>query len=113
MEKFFRSDYAWGANSKNDADNIKRAVEILKRIINDNYLEEALKPFYEKYPDYKFEFKTEPCENNPKLYRMIDNDTEEQKKLRFECYAKEDEMRQKDYDEFYKYLKEHIQEWWD
>lgn len=113
MEKFFRSDYCWGADSKKDADNIKYTVDLLDRIIDNVYLDEAMKPFNEKYPNHKHRFEFEPCENNPKLHKMINKDTEDQKQLRHECYNKADELEKKDLDELYKFLREHIKEWWD
>ena len=113
MEKFFRSDYAYSVNANKDADNIKHAINLLERIVNNDYTQEALKLFYEKYPDYKFEFKTEPCPDNPNLHRLIDDKTEEQKELLSICYKNADELEKKDYNEMYKYLREHIEEWWD
>lgn len=113
MEKFFRSDYAWGANSKNNADDIRYAINLLQKMVDDNYLEEALKLFDEKYPDYKYEPEFEKDKDNPKLWTMVDNDTEEQKEFFKKCCKQEDIMRKKDYDEFYKFLREHIEEWWD
>jgi len=113
MEQFFRSDYAYSANAIKDADNIKYTINLLERIINNVYTQEALKPFYKKYPDYKFEFKTEPSPNNPNYHRLIDDKTEDQKELLSICYKNADELEKKDLDELYKYLREHIEEWWD
>jgi len=113
MEKFFRSDCAYSVNAIKDADNIKYTINLLERIVNNDYTQEALKPFYEKYPDYKFEFEFEPCSDNPNFYRLIDDKTEDQKELLSICYKNADELEKKDLDELYKYLREHIEEWWD
>jgi len=113
MEKFFRSDYAWSANSEKDADNIKQAINLLERIGNNEYIQEALQPFYNKYPDYKIEFKFEPSHNNPNFHRLMDDKTEDQKELLSKCYKNADELEKKDLDELYKFLREHVEEWWD
>lgn len=114
MEKCIRNGYS--ANADKDADNIQHTIDLLNRITEQNnfsYLEESLKPFYERYPDYEFKREFEQCKDNPKFYRMIDNDTEEQSQLLHECYKKEDEMQKQDLDELYSFLRQHIREWWD
>ena len=113
MEKFFRSDYVWSADAIERANDIKYAIGLLQRIIDNVYIEEALKPFYEKYPDYEFDLKTEPCPDNPNLNQLIDNDTEDQKDLMLACFKNEEKLREKDYDRFYRFIRKHIQEWWD
>jgi hypothetical protein len=112
MEKYIRN-YSIGIESENDANAIKYVINILNRIINDVYLEEALKPFYEKYPDYEWKFESEPCEDNPKLSRLINNDTPEQKELMYKCFKKSDELENEDYNKLFDFLKNNIRNWWD
>ena len=112
METFFRND-AYCMDANNRADDIKYAIELLQRIIDDNYTKEALEPFYDLYPDYEFKFKTEPCPNNPGLRRLIDKDTEKQKELLKKCYENREKLRRDDINEFYRFLSDHIEEWWD
>ncbi len=113
MENFFRSDNAWSARAKEDADNIRYAINLIDKIQNHDYTGEALKPFRERNPEYKFELKTEPCEDNPKLYRVITDDTPEQKELLSQCYNQSEKNEDNDYKELFRYLGEHIREWWD
>lgn len=112
MEKSFRSIKALSVNASENADNMRHAIILLDRIINDVYIEEAMKPFYEKYPNYEFELKFKPCEDKPGL-KMIDEDTLEQKKLRYKCYEESNKLKEKDFDELFNFLREHIREWWD
>ncbi len=41
MRNFFNSDYAFGANSKKDAEKMDLCIKVLDRIINEDYLENA------------------------------------------------------------------------
>jgi len=111
MEKAFRSDKAWGADSQKEADNMRCAINLLDRMVKDDYLDEALKPFDKKYPDYKWDFKFEKDENG--FGRMVNHDTLQQKELMHQCFDEEEKLRDKDYDELFDFLKEHIREWWD
>jgi len=113
MQKHFNSKHCYSANGKADALNMDKAIKLLNRIIEGEYLAEALKPFDEAFPDYSWDIKTEPCEDNPKLRKVIDTDTPEQHKLLHECYEASDKMEQDDLDELYILLRKHIEEWWD
>jgi predicted DNA-binding protein len=97
MEKFFISDNAYSADSDKYANDIYYAVQLLERIIADDYINESLQPFHEKYPN---------C-------NLSHTGTEEQEKFKYTCYMNSDQLREKDYDEFYKYLRDNVQEWWD
>ena len=114
MEEFSRSKYAWGADSEKDADNMRIAINLLKRMTDSSaYDEESMKPFNDKYPDYEFKLEFKPCEDNPNLSTMVNDKTEEQSELVHQCYKVSEELEEKDYDELYSLLKKHIQEWWD
>jgi hypothetical protein len=112
MEKYIRN-YGIGVESENDADAMKYVINILNRIIDDVYMDEAFIPFYEKYPDYDWTLKSEPCEDNPKFHRLINNDTPEQKKLMGECFNKADKLEKEDYEKLFDFLKNNIRNWWD
>jgi hypothetical protein len=112
MEKFFRSDDAWSTNAKQDADNIKHAINLLDRIIDGVHLEEAMKPFYEKYPDYEFKFEFKSCEDGIGS-KLVNNDTPEQKELQYKCYREADKLEDNDFDELFSFLRKHVREWWD
>lgn len=94
MEKCIRSSTS--ANAGNNADNIKHAIELLKRLTDEYvYFEESMKPFYKKFSNYKYKHHIEPCEDNPELYKLIDmnnNDTPEQNELKIQCFNQENEI---------------------
>ena len=53
MEKFFNSEFTWSADKENGSE-IKIAKNLVKRIMNDNYLENALTEYHKKYGDLKY-----------------------------------------------------------
>ncbi|HLO11095.1 MAG TPA: hypothetical protein VK190_02440 [Pseudoneobacillus sp.] len=109
MEKFFRSKYAWSVDCGKTADEIAYAISLLERIHADHYLVDALKPFDAMYPDNE-PFTIEHKEGSH-FGRLVNTDTLEQKKFKHQCYAKADEARERDIDEFYIYLKDHFEKW--
>jgi hypothetical protein len=112
-EKYFRSDKVWSANAIEDADNMRYAINLIEKLQQHDYLEEALQPFNEKFPDYKWEMDTEICEDNPKMKRFIDKSTPEQEELQNQCFDKAHENEEKDYNELFDFLKTHLIGWWD
>lgn len=113
MEKLHRED-GNAEDSEKYADDIKYAINLLDKIteVNYSYMDEAQKPFYERFPNYVPKLEFEKVEDNPKFSRIVDNDTPEQKELLHKCYVVEDKMRKKDLDELYIFLRNHIESWW-
>lgn len=112
MERFYRGPKAHHLYALNDAQNIHAAILTLDRIIENNYLHEALEKFYDIYPNYDWEIKTEPTDN-PNYVRWVDTMSEEQIELFRQCGKNADKAEQEDYDFLFKHLREHAQEWWD
>ena len=114
MQKFYNSDKAWSATAKKDAKNIEYALYLLNRLQDEEGIHnEAFYDFDITYPDFKLKATFEPCEDNPKYHKVIFNDTEEQKRLRWECYEKQYELEQQRHNEFWNFMRDHIQDWWD
>lgn len=113
MYKFYSSDKAWSEDAPKVAEQIKEALRLLDKFMNYDYLHEALAEFYKKYPDYKWEIKTEPSSYGEGYRKIIDNDTPEQKILLRQCFKKEQELKEHDYDLFFDLLRNNIQSWWD
>jgi hypothetical protein len=105
MEKAIRNGHTLDADK--DADNIQHAIDLLNKITGVNeydYSEEALKPFYAKYPD---------CDHISWYKTGTFADIEEKKKLHSECDKKEEEMEKADLDELYSFLRKHVNEFWE
>ena len=111
MGRFYRSKKANHLYAYKDADNIHYCVERTQRILANNYLTEALRPFHEKYPDYSWKMEFKELDNG--MNELVDNDTDEQTAFFRECAKKSDEMLENDLDELFAQLRIHIQDWWD
>ena len=111
MEKFYRSKHASHLYAYNDADNIHKCFLVTQRILENNYLTEALKPFEEKFPDYNWNRDFE--ETGEGTLRLVSHDTEEEKELHHKCYMNAEKMREDDYDELFASMRLHIEDWWD
>jgi hypothetical protein len=115
MEKFFNSKNAVSMESEATAKDMKHCIEILDRLINQDYMEVALQPFYKKHPDYDWTMDRHfvPAEDHPGLVEWINNDPSEIQEEMQECYRNSGKMEQDDLDELFKFLRLHIEEFWD
>jgi hypothetical protein len=113
MELFYRSKKVHNLNALDDAINIHYCIERLDRIINCDYLEKTLQPFYEKYPDYDWDLGRRFVEREDGLLEYVNNDTDEEKELWRKCSDQADLDEQNDLDELFAHIRLHIEEWWD
>lgn len=102
-----------------DADHIKTCILLLDRIMNDEYHENAFKPYYNKWGEPKMiwtDLKDEPgyTELN---FEYPNVKTDEEDKIRqkeYKRYSKlEQNLRQQDITMLFSLMKKHIQGWWD
>lgn len=111
MEKFFNSEFTWSADAKKMAQEIKIAKNLVKRIIDDNYLENALTEYHKKYGDLKYSFKQ--VEGQPNLVKLIWDETEESQKIFRRCSKHSNYMKKQDLEYLFNYLNKNISKWWD
>lgn len=99
---------------KETSDSMGEVLTVLKRIIDDDYLMERLKPVEEKYGVLELKFK--PCEwdskGNPLWYQLDDQRTEEHQKAWSEAADMSDKDREEDEKKLWELLSKHIKEWW-
>lgn len=95
MEKFFR-EKCNHVNSERDADNIKFAILLLNRIMEDDY-SSVFKPYEVKYGEISFKSFS----------------SEKEKELFHKCMEHEVYLRNQDLDVLFSHLRKHILEWWD
>lgn len=98
MEKYFRSDNTYSAEALDVADKIKVAKLLCKRIIDDNYVNNALISVEQKYGELK---------------AMVFDETPEESKARQRAYRHSDYMKKQDIEYLFKLLSKHILEFWD
>ena len=105
MEKFFNSDKSWTAESEGIAEQIKEIKLLCKRLMEDNYLEEAMLQFDEKYGEIE-------------LFKIVDNKLEynakEETLSEYRKYGKlADRNREDDKEMLFDLLKKNIDNFWD
>jgi hypothetical protein len=81
---------------------MKRAIEILERLDEYSYIEMAEKEVGDLYMN-PIEF--EPCEDRPGSYRLVDNDTPEEKEHNGKVYARAREIEEQEWRELWKIFK--------
>jgi len=104
--------------AKEDANNIRICVNLLDRLIKDEYYENVLKRHDEKWGDPDFRF--EECEDNPNLYTLhidrenvkSEEDKEKEIKEFRKLYEYETKLREQDLDMLFSYMRKYIQSWW-
>jgi len=105
MEKYFRNSKITVDAEKN-ANDMKRCILLLERIIKNEYHEEAYKEFYEKYP-------RERIEDLASLTAPRPQPTPLQKIELTNCALKENELLESDLEELFTIMRKEIKGWWD
>jgi hypothetical protein len=117
-EKYMR-DKGHHIYAEKDADDIKLAINLLGRLIQDNYMNNAFAPHKKRYGESHIMYKNIPNSKNTQLlieYDVKINTEEEKKKehdLFSSCYNREDYLRKQDLNLLFDHLKKHILSWWD
>ncbi len=117
MRDFFNSDYALGANSKKDAENMDLCIKVLDRLIKDDYLINSHIWHDKKWGDLKMW--TEPIDDEyselkstrPGIKNEQDKEQERKEFLRWCDVA--DRQEQQDIDFLLTKIKKHVRGWWD
>lgn len=91
MEEFYRSGHTMSADALIYADDIKKAKELIQYIRDEQYEDDAFKPYYDK-PDH----------NN-----------EESHKLFVECHEESERLYREKMKEFCNIFTERVRYWWD
>jgi hypothetical protein len=109
MEKFYRGDKVYSANSLKTAKQLSVVKNLCKRLSNSNYLENAMYCHDKKYEEYDFEF--ESLGNG--WSKLIPDPNIQRSKSFRKCGNHADYMEKQDLDYLFKYMRKHIQKWWD
>lgn len=113
MEKFFKSDKALSVESKKSAVEMKKCVNLLDRIIKDNYAEYEYEKHDKKWGEFFFK-KVENRRGSILTRANVTPETEEKERKEFLSIAeKEDYLRKQDISYLFHLLNKHILTWWD
>jgi len=112
-------EYGHHVNKDRDADNIKVCVNLLDRLIADEYSEMAFKRHEEKWGEADFTFT--PLEEDPELSELhidrpnvqTEEDKEQERKEFRRASEHEVKLREQDLDMLFKNMRKYIQTWWD
>jgi hypothetical protein len=112
MEQFFDGDEPFGANAKKKVRKIKKAKNFCKRLVDDNYLTNALIEHEKKWgTGSKYTFKE--MEGNSKFGELIDNRSEKEKMEFTKACRHSDRVRKQDIEYLFEHLRKHMETWWD
>ena len=106
-------------NSKKYANQIKLCINLLHRIIQDDYIINALIPHEKKWGEAKMIFK--PLSENSNYTELdfvvekaiTEKEIKQEDKERMRIYKHSDNMRKQDFDLLFKNLQKYIEGWWD
>jgi len=116
MEKL-HINYGHAMSSEQTAAQINRCINLLDRLINDAYDESAFKKYYEKWGRPKFNWikKDEEYSELNITHEKVKTEKDkkqELKEFRAAC-EHEKKMRKQDVDYLFKYIRKHVEGWWD
>lgn len=113
-------EYGNSIQSENIADKIKLCINLLDRLINDEYLEYCLKPHEKKWGRSKLIWT--PLPDNEAMCTLTRIHTEKaitpeeiklEDKERMKLYKHSDMLREQDLDMLFKFMRKNIEGWWD
>jgi len=111
MEKYME-DNGHHVGSDKTAHSIKIARVLLKRLNNNEHLENSLIPINRKYGKWEFDF------DRPNLHKKFERDLTKQQKIDFEkgcmkAYLHSDYMEKQDIEYLFNHIKKYHDKWWD
>ena len=118
MEKYLRN-HGHHVDSEKDADKIKMCVNLLNRLIDDNYYDMVFKKHNKKWGEPKFncvDIKNKANCSELKIVRSNVVTKEDEKKENNEyrnLMQTENDLRQQDIDYLFETIRKYHQKWWD
>ncbi len=118
MEKLQRL-HGISVNSKDYAKQIKLCIYLLNRILDDGYLENALRPHEKKWGESKFTYKPYPeddslIEVDITVEKAItEEEIKQENKEKSRLYKHSDNMRKQDLNLLFRNLNKYGEGWWD
>lgn len=113
-------NYGNALHANDYADQMQLCANLLDRLINDEYLENALKPHEAKWGKSKIIFTPIPDDIEMCKFGGISVEkavTKKEKELedkeRSALYKHSDSMREQDLDMLFKNMRKHVEGWWD
>jgi hypothetical protein len=100
-----------GVNSVKEADKVRIAKNLAKRLYEKEYVNNALISVEEKYGELKI--RIEKDDTLPMYSKVIFDETPEERKARNRAYKHSDYMEKQDRQMLFEMLNKYIDKWWD
>jgi hypothetical protein len=118
IEKFFSSDKAYSVDSQYNAKRINTFLKLLKKVKEEEYLDEVWEKCEKKYGKEATEFILEPSVERPeeKVLKIGYENLPEKEKIKkdLDFWNEEAQRKQtKAYNLMWKILKKDLENWWD
>jgi hypothetical protein len=112
MENFHYSNNTFAVNSERTAKQIKIARILCERLIDGDYLENAMIPYDNKY-DSGVILGSKPVEGKPGWSQLVFSEDKKQNELYRHCSKHSDYMENQDKNYLFEWMKKHIDGWWE
>lgn len=112
MEDFHYSDDTFAMRSERTAKQIKIARILCERLIDRDYLGNAMMPYDNKYESGLI-LGSKPVEGKPGWSQLVFSEDKKQNKLYRRCSKHNDYMETQDKDYLFKWIGKHIDGWWE
>ena len=112
MQKYLRK-YGHHVNAEKDADDIKKCVILLDRLIKDEYHENISKKYYEKWGELEFKESNSGFSTLEHTKVKTDEDKYQCTKESRILHEKEDNLRNQDLELLFNTMRRKILGWWD
>lgn len=108
MERLHREE-GNSIHSLKYADEIKIARLLTERIVNRDYIKNALTPYHSKYGNENYE----EWDDLEQYLSRTNRQNKDQIQMKKRAYKHSDNMEKQDIEYLFKFISKHIQNWWD
>ena len=109
----YHKNFGHTEDAKKISEQMRSVVDLIKRLENDDYYDEALIPLYEKYPDFNLKIDFVKEKNSKFGEIKFDYGDEERESLYHECLKNEPNLRSADRKKLFDMISNNIDFWWD
>lgn len=113
MEEFNRSDKTWAMYAHKTADEIKIAKNLAKRLVDDNYLENALFWYDKEYENNDYNMFEHSIDLGNGYSQLVPDPDKKRSAAFSKACADSEYSRNQDRKMLFAYMSKHIEKWWD
>lgn len=114
MMSKYQIKHGHSTESENISKQLAEARDLINKILNYDYIEEALKPFYKVYPDFELKMEFVPVNDgkgsNTVHFNLDDNPKQRELYNKYQVNA--EVLENADKDKLFQMIRENIDGWW-